>query len=367
MTLSEIIAEKIKENGPISFYDFMEMCLYHADLGYYTSLGDKIGTKGDYFTSADVTPVFGAMIGRQIEEMWKILGEEPFTLVEYGAGTGFLSHDILEHLKSNNPKLYDELNYCIIEKSPVMREKEKEHLHEKVCWYDSIKDMPEVTGCVLSNEVVDNFSVHQVVMSNELMEIFVNYENGFAELLQPAEPMLKDYLSELRVHLPKGFRTEINLEAKEWIKEIAASIKKGFLITIDYGFPSSELYNGYRSCGTLLCYNKHQINDDPYKDIGEQDITAHVNFSALHHWGLRNGLNSCGFTDQGRFLLAIGLEDYLIRMRQHMNDCAYYKKAIPLTHTLLIDMGAKFKVLIQQKGLPEQKLSGLKFSLPNLF
>jgi SAM-dependent MidA family methyltransferase len=363
MVLSEIIAEEIKRNGPISFHDFMEMALYYPGLGYYTSNGEKIGTNGDYYTSADVTSAFGVMIGKQIEEMWKILGKKKFTIVEYGAGTGCLSHDILEYLKSNR-KLYDELSYCIIEKSPVMREKEKMYLNdEKVKWYNSIKDIPEFCGCVLSNEVVDNFPVHQVVMEEELMEVFVNYENDFVELLQPAEQKLRDYVTELQVHLPKEFRTEINTEATEWISEVASFLKKGFVITIDYGYPSLELYKEYRRKGTLLCYHQHQINDDPYKYIGEQDITTHVNFSALHHWGLKNGLNSCGLTDQASFLLALGLEDHLKTIREQIHDdYAYYQKEIALTHTLLIDMGCKFKVLIQQKGLPEQKLSGLKFS-----
>ena len=131
MLLSEIIAEKIKREGPISFRDFMEMSLYYPELGYYTSIDDKIGKNGDYYTSSDLTSIFGAMIGTQIEEMWEIAGMEPFTIIEYGAGTGLLCHDILEYLK-NNTKLYDELNYCIIEKSAVMREKQKKRLHEKV-------------------------------------------------------------------------------------------------------------------------------------------------------------------------------------------------------------------------------------------
>src|SRR5688572_14846279 len=165
-SLSEIIIQKIKNEGPVSFHDFMEMALYYPELGYYMSAQNKIGTNGDYYTSSNLTPVFGAMIGRQIEEMWSLLEEKAFTVVEYGAGTGFLCHDILDHLK-NNEKSYNQLTYCIIEKSPVMREKEKAHLNEKVIWYNSIRDIPEINGCILSNELLDNFSVHQVVMEDE--------------------------------------------------------------------------------------------------------------------------------------------------------------------------------------------------------
>src|SRR5258706_12704529 len=122
MSLAEIIIEKIKREGPVSFHDFMEMCLYYPELGYYASAQDKTGKKGDYYTSADLGPAFGIMIGRQLEEMWSILGKKAFSIVEYGAGAGFLCYDILDHLKRNK-QLYNELNYCIIEKSPAMREK----------------------------------------------------------------------------------------------------------------------------------------------------------------------------------------------------------------------------------------------------
>ena len=361
MLLSEIIAEKIEKEGPISFHDFMEISLYYPGLGYYTSVDDKIGRKGDIYTSSNLTPAFGATVGRQIEEMWQISGKGPFTIIEYGAGTGFLCHDILEYLK-NNKELYDELNYCIIEKSPVMRRKEKAHLHEKTSWHNSIQEIPVVTGCVLSNEVVDNFSVHQVVMKDELMEVFVGYRDGFIELLRPAKKELKDYLTELNISLPNGFRTEINLEAVEWIKEISEYLKKGFVITIDYGFPSSELYRQCRSNGTLVCYNKHTINDDPYIDIGKQDITSHVNFSALNHWGFKNGLESCGFTNQTAFLLSLGFENHLRQINEKQDDdiVAICRRQAMIKYTLLIDMGNKYKVLIQQKGLPKKELSGLK-------
>jgi SAM-dependent MidA family methyltransferase len=363
MMLAEIIVEKIKREGPVSFHDFMEMSLYYPESGYYTSINDKIGKNGDFYTSSSLTSIFGVMIGKQIEEMWEIAGMEPFTIIEYGAGTGLLCHDILEYLK-NNIKLYDELNYCIIEKSPVMREKEKAHLHEKVSWHNSIQEIAGVTACVLANEVVDNFSVHQVVMKDELMEVFVDYKNGFIELLQPAKKELKNYFTELSVSLSRDFRTEINLEAIEWLKEIAASLKKGFVITIDYGYPSFDLYRECRSDGTLICYNTHKINNDPYSNIGKQDITAHVNFSALNHWGSKYGLEPCGFTNQAAFLLSLGFENYLRMMNEQLSGdiMAICRKQAFLKYTMLIDMGSKYKVLIQQKGLPKNELSGLKYS-----
>jgi SAM-dependent MidA family methyltransferase len=362
MELTKIIRQRISKEGPISFHDFMEMALYYPELGYYMAPKDKIGKNGDFYTSSNLGPVFGAMIGRQLEEMWCLTDENEFTVVEYGAGTGVLCHDILDYLKDNS-SLYDRLQYAIIEKSPAMREKEKTHLQEKVSWYNTIKDLPEITGCILSNELVDNFPVHQVIMKDELMEVFVDYRDGFIELLRPASQAIKDYLADLNIMLPQGFRTEINLETAQWIAAIAASLKKGFVMTIDYGYSSEGLYKPCRSRGTLLCYHRHQINDKPYQHVGEQDITAHVNFSALCHFGYQNGLACCGLTSQAQFLLALGFKEYLRKTAAQTGNIAQLAmQEVMLTHTLLIDMGNKFKVLIQQKGMTGAELSGLKLS-----
>ena len=139
---------------------------------------------------------------------------------------------------------------------------------------------------------------------------------------------------------------------------------KGFIITIDYGFPSSELYQSYRNLGTIVCYYKHAVNDQPYSNIGEQDITAHVNFSALDHWGSRNGLVNCGFTTQSQFLSGLGLTEYLRKLELKEKNNFDFRKKFMLLHTLLLSMGRKFKVLIQQKGLQKPRLSGLQFCQP---
>jgi SAM-dependent MidA family methyltransferase len=369
MVLSEIIVERIKKEDPISFRDFMEMALYYPELGYYNSIQNKIGVNGDFYTSANISAGFGAMIGRQMEEMWQILDKKPFQIVEYGAGTGLLCHDILDYLKNNNP-LYESLNYCIIEKSASMREIQKTHLLEKVSWYSSIQEISEINGCVLSNELIDNFSIHQVIMEDQLMEIYVNYQDGFVEILKPANKELTDYFEALDVQLPKGFRTEVNLEAVSWIKDIAQSLHKGYTITIDYGAESLELYKNHRRCGTLLCYHKHQTNGNPYQFIGEQDITSHVNFSALSHWGSQNGMECSGIVDQASFLLGLGIKEYQdSALKNNQANLQMAMQESMMNYRLLVDMGMKFKVLIQQKGVPKHALSGLKFlnSLETVF
>ncbi|HEY9363460.1 MAG TPA: SAM-dependent methyltransferase [Chitinophagaceae bacterium] len=361
--LSSIIAEKIKEQGPISFHDFMELSLYHPRWGYYTSDGNKLGRSGDYYTSPFLTALFGQMIAKQLKEMWLIMDKPDFTVVEYGAGTGLLCHDILEELK-NYPEFYDKLHYCIIEKSAVMRQKQQSILNEKVSWLNSINELSEITGCILSNELLDNFSVHQVVVKEKLMEVFVGYENGFVELLRPASKELADYFDQFQIKLPEGYRTEVNLEARSWLNEISSALKKGFLLTIDYGFPANELYSPRRSSGTLVCYHQHQLNESPYTNIGNQDITAHINFSALHQWGLQYGLQTCGFTNQALFLQGLGLTEHIKRMEDSGNYQKNNIEKVFLIRSLLMDMGTKLKVLIQQKGLKSPQLSGLKFSQP---
>lgn len=361
MRVAEIIQEKILTTGPIPFHDFMEMALYYPGLGYYTSPGDRPGWNGDFYTSPLLTPLFGEMIGRQMEEMWSILDKKPFTIVEYGAGSGTLCEAIINYSKSNR-SFYKKLNYVIIEKnnSPGLRKIRDPRL--KLC--DSIQALSPVNGCILANELVDNFPVHRVVMEQELMEVYVDYKDDFFEILRPAPPSLKEYLEEMEIVLPFGFRTEINLDAINWLQEIGLALEKGFVLTIDYGYATGELYDYSRRDGTLVCYYKHTVNQNMYSHVGEQDITSHVNFSALRHWGIKKGLDYCGFTDQAQFLLGLGLSDYLKKLetrkgKAHVDNSTNTSFSL---YKLLVDMGNKFKVLIQHKGLGQPLLSGIRFS-----
>jgi len=361
MELSKVLESKIKNEGPISFHDFMEMALYYPILGYYNSGRNKIGEEGDYYTSPVLSSLFGELIGKQIEEMWALLDKKPFTIVEYGAGTGVLCKDILLYLQ-NNPPLYEGLEYCIIEKGEAMQQRQKNLLQTKVSWHTSIKEIAPVTGCVLSNEVLDNFAVHRVKMEKELMEVFVYYSNGFEEILRPAKEELKNYLKEQGIILPENYYTEINLQSLEWIKEIALSLEKGFVLTIDYGYAADEYYSPKRNSGTLVCYKEHQVKPSPYENIGIQDITAHVNFSALSHWGEKHGLQCSGFTSQANFLRSLGLMNYLRNLE--LKDPQNNRDLILQIQKLLMDMGTKFKVLIQHKNIKTMMLTGIQFAMP---
>ncbi len=361
MSLTDYIHEKITAEGPITFRDFMDIALYHPGDGYYTSQADKIGTEGDYYTSPWLTPLFGEMIGKQLEEMWKLTGEGEFHVVEYGAGTGAQCQAIMEYLRSNE-KFYQHLTYWIIEKN-TGKLSEAVTGNERVKIVEHIRDLAPFIGCVIANEVLDNFPVHQVVMEDKLMEVFVDYDNGFREILKPANEILNKYFEELEVTLPKGHHAEVNLQAIEWLKDISSALEKGFVLTIDYGFLSHELYSPARNRGTILCYHRHRINEEPFNFIGYQDITAHVNFSALILWGTRVGLDTCGYTDQSQFLLGLGLTNHLRNVEMKMmTDPATSREDILLLYKFLSEMGKKFKVLIQQKGMVNPLLTGMQFA-----
>jgi len=355
MPVQDLIIDTIRTRGPLSFHDFMEMALYHPGQGYYAAPRDAIGEAGDFYTSPYLSDLFGEIIAGQLEEMWVALDRRPFTIVECGAGTGLLCRDILRRLRLNR-YLFDHLQYIIIEKSEWMHKKERsllaaEGVLPKTRWASSLREVPPINGCILSNELMDNFAVHQVVMAEELMEVFVSYDNGWTEMLRPASYPLKNYLREFGITLPKSFRAEINLEATEWIRDAAAALASGFVLTIDYGQCAADLYS--RKTGTLACYHRHHVAHCPYEHIGEQDITTHVNFSALDHWGRRYGLEYCGYTSQTRFLQGLGLTARIRRKGAGATNPQLRK---------LIEISEQFKVLIQRKGIPKVYLSGLQFS-----
>ena len=357
MDLKNIIIQKIKAEGPISFRDFMDMALYYPDHGYYTSAKHIVGKRGDFFTSPYISSAFGAMVGRQIEEFSKQMNG-PFTIVEFGAGTGLLCHDILEYLKLN-PTFYHSLRYVIIEKSPVARRLLQKYLPEKVIWMDRPENLGQFQGCILSNELFDNFPIHRIVVKDrEIKEIFIDFQSEFYELLKPAGPDITDNLKLSDTTSPRTIYSEFCLDASEWFRNISGHLNKGYIISIDYGYPGSDLCNLTADQNTLRCYHNHQVNDNPYQEIGDQDITADVNFYTLHHWGRQNGFEFDGFVNQANFLRALGFVPYL----SEMNDSEENKKFA--MNTLINRMGIAFKVLIQRKGLDHMPLRGLSLASP---
>lgn len=363
--LQQKIIEKIKKEGPITFKTFMEMALYEPELGYYTSQKTRIGRSGDFYTSSHLHPVFGMMIGKQTEEMWEIMGgPSDFQIVEMGSGAGYLCKDIIDYLK--NRELFNSLNYTIVELNPAMKTSQQNLLtdfSDKIRRVSSIRELNNIKGCFLSNELLDAFPVHVIEMNHEIKEIFVSTDNEkLTEVKRaPSTSGIADYLKEFSIGLEKGHRTEINLEIKKWLSEINRALTEGFILTIDYGYSSEDYYSEDRNRGTLLCYHEHQVTEDPYQNIGEQDITAHVNFSSVKKWGNELNINTIGFCPQGTFLVSLGIDEVIAEIHKNSDypfEVARIKKLI-----LPGTMGETHKVIIQYKGSGNPALRG--FTIKN--
>ena len=251
--------------------------------------------------------------------------------------------------------------YFLVEKNPLLKEQIKSSRFPDIPIYSSVEDLPPIKGLIFSNELIDNFPVHRVEMQEDLMEIFVDYDKGFIEVLLPAKKEVKKYFEELKIELPHGMRTEVNLDALVWLQSISEKLIKGFVMTIDYGGTSNEIYSSRFMNGTLVNFFKHKVFDHPYVHIGEQDITSHVNFSAISHWGKKFGLQELGLVTQSEFLLSHGYKDYLENKNRSIeNLSAVAIREAFLAHKLLIEMGEKFKVLLQEKGVLASPLRAFK-------
>lgn len=354
--LEEVIRKEIEKNGPISFSQFMETALYNDLFGYYSKTG-KIGKHGDFYTSPSVDPFFGRLLGKQIGQMLEIVNEKEFSVIEMGAGNGHLAKDILSYAKERG--IEEKIRYTIIERFPAVMKSQREVLSEfNVEWKHSIKELSPFNGVVLSNELVDSFPAHRIVMDGGLMEVFVDCVGGkFREVLRPAGKDVQNHLSSLGITLTEGQRAEVSLSAMGWMRYVGAYLKKGFVITIDYGYPARELYSARRKDGTFMCYSKHKADDNPYGMVGNKDMTSHVDFTSLAIAGRASGLEVTGFTYQSHFLIGLGAIDELASLSQER--VMRIKRLITPE-----DMGGVFKVLIQHKGIREPKLSGLSVKSP---
>ncbi|WP_293445931.1 SAM-dependent methyltransferase [Persephonella sp.] len=364
--LVSIIKDRIKKEGEISFRDFMDIALYYPELGYYTSPQEKIGGYGDFYTASELDRAFGELLGKQFAEIYTKIGEKKFQIVEIGAGKGYLAFDILKFLQENYPEVFKNTTYTIIEKSPyhIKTQKELLSVFENVEWVQDIIDFNDesITGVVFSNELFDSFPVHLIrKIKGKIYEVFikVDEENNVQEVLKEASEEILRYITQLSINIPEGMQTEINLDAADYIQKIGKKLKKGFVITIDYGYPSAELYKPYRMKGTLLCYYRHRYSENFYENVGMQDITSHVNFSALKYYGMIAGLDFTGFTDQAHFLTNLGLMEIFEKL-QEKNDYESFERLNRLkTLVLPKGMGEKFKVLVQHKNIKDPSIKGL--------
>lgn len=380
--LEQQIAEIIQKEGPITFEKFMEMALYYPEMGYYSSPERLIGRAGDFFTSPHQHPIFGAMAAKQLIEMWEIMGRpSEFRAVEVGAGAGYLSKDIFDYLcrPCGDPELADKkkvflasLRYSIIEPFFHFRNKQsdilKEHTEARnITWASSLKEAGEIRGCIFSNELLDAFPVHVIEMEDDIeigpKEICVGFDgNEFIEEKIDASDEITDYIRQFDIDLLPCYRTEVNLRIRYWLDEAAAALAEGFILTIDYGYTSREYYSEERSKGTLLCYHKHQFNENFFQHVGKQDITAHVNFSSVKIWGEERGLKTLGYCPQGTFLAASGIDEIITELYAGSQD---YMSEVSKIKTLILPqgMGETHSFMVQYKGKGMPPLRG--FSMRN--
>lgn len=331
-SLEERLRRRIRENGPLSFHDFMEAALYDPESGYYNSSRSPIGPEGDFYTSSDLDPVFGFLLARKFAGLAAEAGATPesFAIVELGGGRGLLAREILR----NAP-----FPYCILERSPAMRERQRQNLQGfNVEWIDELPR--RLTGCVFSNEFFDALPVHRVVRrGGRLREIYVN-----ADLTE----VDGDLQVQADVPIGEGEVTEIGVESEEWIERIAASLSSGYHVAIDYGYLDREYFA--RPAGTLMCYWQHQAFENPYVRIGEQDITAHVNFSRLMDAGRSAGLETLSFSTQMEFLIGLGVLEELEALTRSRSANEILRVQAIKKLLLPGGMGERFKVLVQRKA-----------------
>ncbi len=361
--LLELLLNQINQQPDrrITFATYMSLVLYAPEFGYYARTPDRIGSRGDFFTSPHLGTDFGEMLAIQLAEMWELLDRpQPFTVVEMGAGQGLLTKDILNYWQQQYPELL--ADYVIVETSAAMRRCQQQVLVDQpvrwVEWADLSSE--SITGCLFSNELIDALPVHQVVVRDgALQEVYVTVDNNnqLQEFLgMPSTPRLIEYFEQAEIPIlsyEDGYRTEVNLAAIEWLKTVSSKLNKGYLLSIDYGYTSQRYYNPQRSQGTLQCYYQHRYHSNPYINIGQQDLTAHVDFTSLIHQGNLLGLQELGFTKQGMFLMALGLAD-----RISQPESLERRQAL---HQLIEPMGlGGFGVLLQGKNVNYQVLRGFR-------
>ncbi len=367
-TLREIIVDEIRRHGPIPFSRYMELCLYHHELGYYSRAQEKFGKAGDFYTSSDVHAVFGRLLARQFDEMWRALGEPArLELIELGPGRGLFARDVLDWSAKKFPKLFAALHYVLVERSPALRHKLYDTLrphvdHGKAEIVGTLPTGRHEHAIIFANEFFDAFPVD--VIAHEGAVQVGEREGRFVETFAPVPAEQLDYLDKYSVRPQEHERVETCVGALDSMRSLGAALAKGFVVAIDYGYTRNEQVAG-RHLDTLMCYRQHQASTDPYAAPGEQDITAHVNFTALEAAGREAGLEPLGLVTQAQFLLGIGEET---QFADAFEGCTlpqeHAKVALQLKHLATpAGMGETFHVLVLGKGLSSPpKLGGLEFT-----
>jgi SAM-dependent MidA family methyltransferase len=379
--LVERIRDEIATRGPMTFARFMELALYDPADGYYRSAVERPGRTGDFLTAPETHPIFGAAIARQLDEVWHRMGEPAsFLLREHGAGSGALGLAILRALAGQgpggsaaaSPGLAGAIRYGPIEINEYRRTDLVERLVGAGFGSALALDLPPdvaAVGAVIANEFLDALPVHRLERRDgELRELFVGWDGGgFAGVLGPlSTPTLGDRLAAEGVELAEGARAEVCPGIDDWVREVGAGLDRGCVLVIDYGYPAAELYGAGRAGGTLRAYAGHRVHDDPFVAVGRQDLTAHVDFTAVERAAAAAGLTTLGRTTQAEFLAGAGADEVLDAIRSDPSTTIEEWLLVRAALGRMLNPRAMggFLVLVLGRGLAaEPPLRGLRYRL----
>ena len=373
------IEMEIQERGPIPFSRYMELCLYDPELGYYSRDAQRFGKAGDFYTSSDVHAVFGRLLARQFDEMWRVLGSPAqIEVVEFGPGRGLFAQDVLDCLEKKFPEFLRALRYILVERSPALRRRIEATLARHLeSGKARLSDLPlerplDLAGeawfgaaptIVFANEFFDALPV-EVLSAEGSLRIGAR-DGRFLEDWRPHSREELEFLDRYSIHPESDVRVEAPLAAQRFMDCVADRIQRGFLIAIDYGYTREEQLAG-RHRGTLKAIRQHSISANPYESPGEQDITADVNFTALAAAAERRGMQTQRLLTQSQFLMGVGEAN---QFADAFEECRLpqerAKVALQLKHLVTpAGMGESFHVLIASKGIEEKRttsLSGVNF------
>jgi SAM-dependent MidA family methyltransferase len=360
--LREKIEQEIRAHGPIPFSRYMEMCLYDSDLGYYSRNAAQFGKSGDFYTSSDVHAVFGRLLARQFDEMWRALGSPENIIVnELGPGRGLFAQDVLDRSEKKFPEFFRALRYILDERSPALRQRIETTLSRHFESGKALLSSADISAptIIFANEFFDALPV-EVLSSEGSLRIDIAARDGrFVETWAPPSAEELEFLDRYSIHPEPGERVEVPLQSQTHTR-IAASFECGFAVVIDYGYTREEQLAG-RHRGTLKAIRQHSVSANPYEAPGEQDITADVNFTALAAAAEKHGMQTQKLITQSQFLLGIGEAN---EFADAFEDCRLpqerAKVALQLKHLVTpAGMGESFHVFIASKGVEEEKVSSL--------
>jgi SAM-dependent MidA family methyltransferase len=335
----------------------MQAALYDPHAGYYTTLA-HIGPAGDYYTSSNVHPIFGELLAKKFGSLFAEMNhDEEMILLEIGAGTGRLAEDILSTLEDKYASLFGRTTYLIVESSPHLYSLQRERLgrFDNVRWVSLDEFTPDsLTAIVFSNELLDSFPVHRAIRhDHELKELYITLDgDSFTWTVGDlTNHEIARYLNETGIQLLDGQIADVAIDVVSWLGSVAGILKEGFLVTCDYGDTAERLYAPHRQEGTLRCFYRHTLTTDPLTRVGEQDITASVDFSLVMKYGERVGLETVEFKRQREVLLDLGLLERFEEIEQAPGpESDKLNARLAMKHFLMPGaFGENFKVLVQRK------------------